>query len=222
MQEIGYFPFYYTENGETKGFSVDILDYLEANSKYDFEFIILPWPRAVYLVSEGQVDIILTLFKTPKREKMYHFIEPSYANEVNQLFTLRDNELEFNGQLQQLAPYSIGTVRGYSYGEDFDQASYLNKLPVLTEEVLLKLLLGRRIDILISNPLVFNQIIFKKNVSNEVKAIDPYLSLIPVYMALTKKRKDSQEINKTIGKLIQQLKVSPYYQELLDKYQLNF
>ena len=62
----------------------------------------------------------------------------------------------------------------------------------------------------------------KNNVSTKVKAIDPYLSLIPVYMALTKNRKDSQEINQTIGKLVQQLKVSPYYQELLDKYKLNF
>ena len=222
MQEIGYFPFYYTENGKVKGFSVDVLNYIEANSKYDFEFIILSWPRALYLVAQGRVDLILTLFKTSEREQIYHFIEPSYAVEANQLFTLMDNKLEFNGQLQQLTPYSIGTIREYSYGEYFDGASYLNKLPALTEEVLLKLLLSRRIDMLISNPLVFNQIISKVKVKSQVKAIDPFISLIPVYMAMTKERKDSQEIKQTIGKLTQQLKASKYYQDLLDKYQLNF
>jgi ABC-type amino acid transport substrate-binding protein len=221
MEDVGYFPFYYTENGDTKGFSVEVLDYVEAHSKYDFEYIILPWPRALYLVAEGQVDIILTLFKTSKREQIYHFIEPAYGNEINQLYTLMDNKFEYSGQLQELTPYSIGTVREYSYGQYFDQASYLNKLPALTEGVLLKLLLSGRIDMIISNPLVFNQLISKENMTAKVKALDPYISITPVYMALTKKRNDAQKINKTIGELTQKLKLSPYYQVLLDKYHLN-
>lgn len=222
IEEVGYFPFNYTENGEIKGFSVDILEYIEAHSKYDFEFIILPWPRAVHLVAQGKIDLILTLFKNSEREQVYHFIEPAYGDEVNQLFTLTDSEFEFNGQLQQLSPYSIGTVREYSYGEIFDEAPNLQKLPALTEEVLLKLLLGKRIDMLISNPLIFNHLIAKNNVSAKVKAIEPYISITPVHMALTKDRKDAQEIKKTMGQLTQQLKATPYYQELLDKYQLNY
>lgn len=222
IEEIGYFPFNYTENGEIKGFSVDILDYIEANSKYDFEFIILPWPRAIHLVAEGRIDLILTLFKNSERESKYHFIEPSYGDEINQLFTLADNKFVFNGQLQQLIPYSIGTVREYSYGEVFDEAPNLQKLPALTEEILLKLLLGKRIDMIISNPLIFNHLITKNNVGSKVKAIVPYISLTPVHMALTKNRENAQEIKKTIGQLTQQLKESPYYQELLDKYELNY
>lgn len=222
IEEIGYFPFNYNENGEIKGFSVDVLHYFEAHSRYDFEFIIVPWPRALYLVSHGKVDLILTLFKTPEREKTYHFIEPSYGYEANQLFTLIENDLEFNGQLHRLTPYSIGTVREYSYGEYFDQAHYLNKLPALTEEVLLKLLLGKRTDAIISNPLIFKKILSKENMSSKVKAIEPYVSITPVHMALTKKNKDSQEIKKKLGQLTLQLKTSPYYQELLDKYQLDY
>jgi polar amino acid transport system substrate-binding protein len=221
MEDIGYFPFYYKENGHYKGFSVDVLNFVEANSKYDFEYIILPWPRALYLVAEGKVDIILTLFKTSKREQIYHFIEPSYGSEINQLFALIDNKFQFTGKLQELTPYSIGTVREYSYGEYFDQATYLNTLPALTEDVLLKLLLAKRIDMIISNPLVFNQIISKEKMTAKVKAIDPYISLTPVYMALTKGREDSQEIKKTIGELTLKLKSTLYYQELLHKYHLN-
>jgi polar amino acid transport system substrate-binding protein len=132
-----------------------------------------------------------------------------------------DNKFEYSGKLQELTPYSIGTVREYSYGEYFDQASSLKKLPSLTEGVLLKLLLAGRIDMIISNPLVFNQVILKDKMGAQVKAIEPYISLTPVYMALTKKRKDSQEIKNTIGELTQKLKLSPHYQVLLDKYHLN-
>lgn len=222
VEEIGYYPYHYDDNGERKGFSIDILDYIEANSKYDFEFIILPWPRALHLVSEGKVDIILTLFKNPEREKTYNYIEPSYGNEANQLFTLVDKNIDYNGRLQHLAPYTIGTKREYSYGETFDQANYLTKLPALTEKVLLKLLLGGRIDVAIANPFIFNKIMLQNKVRAKVKAIEPYVEITPVFMGLTKNRKDSEEIKVTIGQLIRKLKSTEYYQSLLDKYQLDF
>lgn len=222
VEEIGYFPFNYTENGKVKGFSVDFLEYIEANSKYDFEFIILPWSRSLHLVTQGEVDVILALFKTPEREKVFHFIEPSYGNEANQLFSLIDNNIEFTGQLQQLKPFSIGMVRDYSYGKTFDQADYLKKLPALSEAVLLKLLLGKRTDLVISNPLIFKQLMQEQGVSSKIKAIKPYVDISPIYMAITRNRKDAVEIKRAIGKLTQQFKKSASYQTLLEKYQLNY
>lgn len=222
VEKVGYSPFYSIDNGGMKGFSIDVLNYFEANSNYDFEFIVLPWPRALHLVAEGKIDLILTLFKTYTREQTYHFIEPAYGDEINQLFTLVDNKVEFNGQLEKLIPYSIGTVREYSYGQYFDQAKYLNKLPALTEDVLLKLLLGKRVDMLISNPLVFKEILVRENVTDKVKAIEPHISITPVYMALTSKRADSIKIGNKLGKLTKQLKKTPHYQKLLEKYQINF
>lgn len=222
VEEIGYFPFNYAENGKIKGFSVEFLEYVEANSKYDFEFIVLPWSRALHLVTQGEVDIILALFKTPEREKAFHFIEPSYGNEANQLFSLIDNNVEFTGQLQQLKPFSIGTVRDYSYGKMFDQADYLKKLPALSEAVLLKLLIGNRTDLIIGNPLIFQQLMQEQGVSSKIKAIKPYVDISPIYMAITRNRKGATEIKQTIGKLTQQFKKSVPYQRLLEKYQLNY
>ena len=218
----GYFPYNYTENGIRKGFTIDVVNYFEANSNYDFEFIILPWPRALYLVAQGKVDLVLTLFKSKEREQTYHFIEPSYANEANQLFSLSDQNINFTGKLSQLTPYAIGTIREYSYGESFDQANYLTKLPALTEEVLLKLLVSKRIDVAISNPLTFNNLIIEQNLENKVVAIKPYVEITPVYLALTRVREDSAKIAKDLGVLTQKLQASNYYQALLNKYQLNF
>lgn len=222
IEKIGYPPYQYEEDGEIKGFTIDVLDYFEANSQYDFEYVILPWPRALHLVAKGDIDMILTLFKNKKREKIYNYIEPSYGFEVNQLFTLADKDIEFSGKLQQLTPYTIGTRREFSYGKTFDQADYLTKLPALTEEVILNLLLAERVDIVISNPFIFNEIMFEKDVSNKIKAIKPYVELTPVYLALTKERSDSEKIKKRLSELSKQLKLTAYYQELLNKYQLNF
>jgi len=222
ISEAGYYPFNYNENGERKGLSIDIIDYFEANSKYGFEFVTLPWARGLNLVAHGKVDLILTLFKTSKREQIYHFIEPPYGDEVNQLFTLVDNKLEYDGQLQQLTPYSIGTIREYSYGDVFDRATYLNKYPALNEEVLLKMLIAKRVYLIIGNPLILNSIISKEKIGSKIKAIKPTIGLTPVYIALAKNRDDSQEIKQTFEQLSLQFKASPYYQELLVEYQLNF
>jgi len=218
----GYTPFIQIENDEIKGFTADIFDYITANSKYNFEYIIVPWPRALVLVSNGQLDLIPIFFKTEKREQLYHFIQPSYANEVNQLFALKSNKIEFDGDLQQLLPYSIGIRREYSYGQAFDQAKNLQKSPAVNEEILLKLLLNGLVDSVISNPLVLNPFISEYNATDKVKAIEPYISTTPVFLALTKEREDSQEIKDTFEKTLKRLITTPYYQELLEKYQLNY
>jgi polar amino acid transport system substrate-binding protein len=222
VEQAGFFPFNYQENGNIKGFSIDILNYIKAYSKYDFEFIILPWPRALHLVGQGELDIILGFFITPERAQTYHIIHPSYGYEVNQLFTLKGTDINFTGKLAELTPYSIGTVREYSYGKAFDQASHLKKYPVLSEEVLLKLLLGGRLDAILGNPFTFTRIAQKSGVNAKIKSISPYVDLTPVHMALTRGRVDADEVKRTFERLIRQLKTSVYYQELLDKYRLNY
>jgi polar amino acid transport system substrate-binding protein len=222
ITEAGYFPYNYNDNGERKGLSVDILNYFESHSKYDFEFVTVPWTRGLNLVARGKIDLILTLFKTSKREKIYHFIEPPYGDEANQLITLTSSKIEFTGQLQQLTPYSIGTIREYSYGETFDKANYLNKYPALNEEVLMKMLLAGRVDSIIGNPLIFQSIVSRGNIGTKIKAILPHIALTPVHIALSKNRDDSQEIKQTFEQLTQHFKASAYYQELLIKYNINF
>ena len=84
IEGIGYFPFYYTENGDTKVFSVDVFNFVVAHSKYEFEYVILPWPRAIHFVVEGQIELILTLFKTSKCGKyiisLNHFMAMRLIN----------------------------------------------------------------------------------------------------------------------------------------------
>lgn len=222
IEEVGYFPFNYTENGILKGFTVDVLKYIEANSKYKFSYIKMPWPRALHLVSQGKVDLIPTLFKNKKRIHEYLFVEPSYAYEVNQLFALENKNIEFNGLLSQLNDYKIGTVREYSYGEKFDAASQIKKFTSLNEEVLVSALINKRVDAIVGNPFILNRVMEQQNVSSKIEAIKPYLAHTPVYLALTKKRKNAAKIKLALEEQIRVLKLSPYYIELLNKYQLNF
>lgn len=222
IEGTGYFPFSYFEGDEKKGFSIDVINYIKANSKYDFEYVTQPWSRALSNLEFGNVDLILTLFSSPEREEIYHIIQPSYGFEANQLFSLVDTTIKFDGRLQQLSSYSIGTKRAYSYGKAFDQADYIKKYEAISEDVLLKILLARRVDAIIGNPFMINRVAIKENITTKIKSIVPYASLTPVHLALTKKREDSQEIKNNLESVLKQLKASLYYQQLLEKYQLNF
>ena len=216
----GYLPFMQVDY--VKGITFDILDYISAHSKYNFEYTQVPWPRALVLVANGQLDLLPIFFKTPDREQDYLFIDPPYAKEVNQLFALNKSNIKFDGDFQKLTKYSIGMRREFSYGEAFDHATYLQKKSAVNEEVMLKLLLNELVDIVISNPFELNQLITKYSVGNKVKPLEPYVSVTPVFLALTKERNDAQEVQHTIGKILKQLLTTPYYQTLLKKYQLNY
>ena len=74
----------------------------------------------------------------------------------------------------------------------------------------------------ISNPFIFKKLADELKVSNKIIPIVPYVDTTPVYFGLTKARTDSEEIKQTLAQLIVKLKASPLYQELLEKYQLNF
>ncbi|MCF2947494.1 transporter substrate-binding domain-containing protein [Paraglaciecola aquimarina] len=220
--DADYLPFKFEVDGVRQGFTIDVLDYIETHSEFDFEFIVLSWPRALHLVELGKIDLLLSLFKTKERVEKYHLIEPSYGGEISQLFTLTDNNFEFTGQLEQLTPYTVGSTRGYSSGKIFNHAEYITTFPTISEEVLLKLLVGKRIDLAITNPFTFNNLILKQNLVGKVKPIEPYITITPFYLTLSKNIPNSLLIKNRLAELLQQLMTSPEYQKLLDKYQLNY
>ena len=49
---------------------------------------------------------------------------------------------------------------------------------------------------LISNLLVYNQLLLKEKINTKVKAIDPYNAITLLYMVLTKKGEDSKKSRK--------------------------
>ena len=217
---IDYPPYNYVINDEYQGIVIDIFHYIEDNSDYTFEFIKLPWPRVLQSVETGRLDIVATLFKVKMREERFYFVEPAYGTEINQLFTLTDTDVEFDGDLTQLKALSIGTIRDYSYGDVFDQATFLNKRPVIDEHTLIRLLKGGRFEMAIGNPTAFYKVASELNLKKHIKAISPIVSKTPVHLAITKQRKDAAQINNTLNELIVKLKASAHYQQLLDKYDL--
>lgn len=139
-----------TDNGLT-GFHIDFVKAVAQRLHVKVTFKTYPWKRAVNMLKDGHLDAITYMSKTKKREKLGYFLEGNVLSVLQDAFFIlekRAQDISYSGALKQLKPYMIGTLRGYSYGHQFDDATYLRKDDrAHTEEQLINKLLRERFDI---------------------------------------------------------------------------
>lgn len=162
--------------------------------------------------------------KTEEREKFGYFFEGNILS-ISQIgfFILKKNqhEIHFSGDLTSLKPYTIGTCRGFSYDEKFDQATFLTKDDGAPDEIfLLQKLLAERFKIAIG---YVNDVKYNANqmgIADQIVFLSPNLSEgRPVYLVFSK-AKELEALAKRFSEGMATFKSSANYQELLKKYGL--
>ncbi|HWQ07951.1 MAG TPA: transporter substrate-binding domain-containing protein, partial [Holophaga sp.] len=116
-----YPPFEYAENGVPKGMSVEITRMVFQKMGYDITIALYPWKRALHMVRTGEVDGIFSASRTREREAYGVFPKESLVDGGTYFFALQDSTIAYDGDLAKLAGYTIGTDRGSSYGDRFDE-----------------------------------------------------------------------------------------------------
>lgn len=118
-------------------------------------FPLIPWERALREVREGSKDGIVLLLKTPEREEYMEYTDPLFTSYNLVWYSKRRFPAGFEWKrLEDFSPYSLGIVRGYSYGDEVDQALQKGELKateVNTVDQLFTMLAGDRIDLALAN-----------------------------------------------------------------------
>src|ERR1700761_8052778 len=69
-------PMNYTENGELRGYTVDIVRELLARANIGYSLASYPWART-YQMAQRQPDVLIfSIVRTPEREKQFRWIAP--------------------------------------------------------------------------------------------------------------------------------------------------
>ena len=68
-------PYSYIENGELKGFNVDILKAMGGYMKYSIDVVPMDWDSAVDALLEGSIDALCGMVPTPERNNSFDFSE---------------------------------------------------------------------------------------------------------------------------------------------------
>lgn len=175
-------PFLDPEHAQ-QGVAVEIVTAALANQGHTLKFSFMPWQRALDGVKDGSIDILVGAWHTKEREAYLLFGEPYLSNDLK-FIKRKDDSFTFTG-IDSLKGKTIGTVRGYGYGDAFEQATHFKKQEAaeLMPSVL-KLLAGR-IDLTLEDEVVARSLISKKqpDALDKLAFVDPPLSSNPLHIA---------------------------------------
>ena len=205
-----YPPFQYMENGELKGLSVEITQAVFQRMGYSVTINIYPWARALDMVKKGETDGIFLIYKNPEREMLWlDYPEEPVLLDMQSMDTLTDSNINYQGDLTALTPYTIGTMRDYDYGPDFMTAIQNRTLrvePASNNMHNLDKLLTGHIDIMADSWYVTRYNAKRRGVSDKIKTLKPLIRQPPIYLAFSKKRSFEADFLKRYNQTLLELK----------------
>ncbi|STR45451.1 substrate-binding periplasmic protein [Iodobacter fluviatilis] len=215
---LQYPPYQYEENGQTKGFVVEIVKEVFRRMQQPVNITLMPWTRSIKMIEDGTADAIFTAYKTAEREVFADYSKEVLMPQAVSLFVLKESNIKFDGDLLKLANYSFGAVNKVSYGDVFDNAvkNKLIKAPdvTYTGEQNVEKLLAKRFDIMVSNKYGALDILRHKGVEHKVKELAPEVQAIPSYMAFSKKR-NLRAIRDKFDEILSAMKKDGSYQKIV-------
>ena len=177
----------------------------------------LPWQRAINEADKGMIGIA-GIYKTPERLRKYDYSLPIYEEHVF-IYTRTDNRISFRS-LNDLKNKKIGVLRGWSYGEQFDQLKregFFSVKESSSDKQNFQLLQLKRIDMLLAigdSGRIYLQSQAKKAT---IKKLEPALLDNYTYIIFPKQNHRTELIEKFNDQL-QHMKQSGEYQALIQNY----
>jgi len=135
------------ENGRPEGLVVALLDDISKRMGFKVKFVEVSFHRGLYMLDNGDVDIMPGLFKRKDREEKYLYVETPYRYERTSFLVLRDGPKI--DSYEDLRGLTIGTLEEVKYFNRFDSDDTLIKKPVLSDKLNMRKLMEGRIDCLI-------------------------------------------------------------------------
>jgi polar amino acid transport system substrate-binding protein len=174
-------------NGEWTGLGVDIVRALAARAGDTVRFQMYPWPRAQAMVAQGQADILVGPYKSPEREARFAFLDHPFYRDRMMFFGRAGGTTLWAGDYQALKGVPIAAMRGWHYGDAFDQARpdlQISEVPKLENGV--QMLVHGRVKLLAANERNLHPVLSELNLIPLVSELGPVLSVQDGYIAFPK------------------------------------
>lgn len=215
-------PYEWVDNGVLKGFHIDLVREVAAALGLRVEIESYPWLRALMMIREGRADAISYLAWAEEREQFACYVKENQLHTARVgflAFKNREAPVDYSGDLEQLKDQMICTLFGQIYGKAFEEATYLKREDVKTEELVLKKLKAGRCKVGVGYIDDYRAAAIKLGFDKDIEYFTPYLSEHPVYLAFSKLRKH-EGLARRFAKGMASFKNTPRYRELLKKYNI--
>lgn len=207
---------YKNENEEIKGLNIEIITAALSSVGYKLNVEILPFGRALQYAKQGIADGI-TLWHSDNRTQWFKFSKPFTHSE---LVFLKAKSLQVTYQsLNDLTPFTIGTVQKYAYPKSFSHHLKIKKDQVLNDEKNIRKLILGRIDIALIDKRMA-QFILRKNHPKQQYLFDSAGTLKNenYYLAISKAATNYQQKYQAFNKGLASIKKNGILEEIISRY----
>ncbi len=224
--------FQYIDNkDEYAGLDIELARAIAHQAGYELEMIDFPWPRILYLIESGDIDLALSAFVTAERRQFAHFSSQHFRLGHNMLFVKSGEQARFRG-IQNLSQLNgkalrIGVQRGASYSDEYkdlvNQHWFSQNLHVVDDPLRkIELLLIGRVDAFIGSEVGIKRVIKNKGLDNQ---IEPAFYLqsdqkAKTYIIFSKKSVSPSQVD-DFDRAILELRQSGAYQRIQKRYQVK-
>lgn len=223
----GNFPPYEMRNayGELQGFYIELVEIISKQINVQVQYKTLPWRRGLYAMGQGKADAMLSVTKTPERERYLWFLKGNALTRVVDAFCVRhDHNLAhtFRGDLRQLSTSPIGLVNGYDYAKEIEDSSFLMKKYFAKDNHhLLRLLLRGRVDIIMADRNVALHLANDQGIRDKIKCLKPTYNGGVEYLAFSKVR-NNLKVAKRFSSALVEFKNTQDYLDLAKEHNITF
>jgi len=189
------YPPYYGRGLKNFGPLIEIVVESYRHSGYEVEIVFLPFARAMYLSKAGEIDGVVGPWYSEKRAESLLYSLPMIENRM--VFFKRKGEsisYENFGDLKQQG-YRLGSVHGYMLPTGLLESG-ITIYKVSREEQLLKILRGKRVDLIVLDKGAAQYALKQPGltgVERNVEWMEPTLEHTPQYLVISKKTAQATE-----------------------------
>lgn len=222
-------PPYISDAPCQKGWAFDLAVATLLSQGYKVTLKFLPWSRAVREVESGRSDILYPEYYIEKTAPSDHYpgifrisllaLSDTFPGGNIALMKRRDDPEVFFGELENIRGMKIGVVRGYQNTPEFDamlDKGLFQEFEAKDDLQLIKLLLGKRVDLIIGDPKVFRYTLYHSDMSNTaikkaqstLEEVKPALKYNPLYFAVSRKKPHWQTLLGDINSALARLEIN--------------
>ncbi len=213
-------PYGYVENGEAKGFEIEIFKAVMTMLNIPVEFVHQPWKRCLYSVKNGYADVVISALKVEERTLYLYYPEEPISKSETAFFTTADSNIVFNGSFEALRHYTIGVTSGFSYGPSFDSCDFLKTDPSTETHAVIEKVLLSRIELGVGNIAVIQSIARKKKALSKIKFLTPLLHSQNLYAGFSRAG-GHEQLTIAFSKALSEFKKTVEHRRIMETYLMN-
>lgn len=209
------------EKSNPDGYASEVLLGVSASLEWSIDVRYMSWLRVVHEAHAGRCDVVYTVLRRTDYEQQFVFPDEPVLDQTNVLLTLRNNNIEFNGDLESfMRHYTLGLYQDKALDDNFEN---LRRQPWAKIQISvdaaqnLNMLLRNRIDAALENDLTAIYELRKLGKLAQVRILNPSLNTVPAYIVFPKNGRLSSEVTKFNQALID-FKKTNKFNEIRRKY----